>query len=39
MLDEIRVVPEIRMAEYPANGTRYPAGYQISKNAGYPVQP
>ena len=29
----------IRPAEYPANETGYPAGYRISKKAGYPVQP
>ena len=27
----------IRPAGYPANGTGYPAGYRISKKAGYPA--
>ena len=27
------------LAGYPANETGYPAGYRISKKAGYPVQP
>ena len=31
--------PDIRPAGYPANETGYPAGYRISKKAGYPVQP
>ena len=41
VLPDIR--PDIRPAgypaDYPANETGYPAGYRISKKAGYPVQP
>ena len=31
--------PAIRRVRYPAIAIGYPAGYRISKKAGYPVQP
>ena len=33
------LVEIVSPAGYPADGTGYPAGYRISKKAGYPVQP